>query len=72
MPKLEQRTLKNDVYQAEKDLRSIASEQGRSTPAYQNALRRFARLWSVLKMTRSHSEFFREVSSSNNESERVS
>ncbi len=61
MPKLEQRTLKNDVFQAEKTLASIASEQGKSSPEYRNALKRFTRLWFVLRLTRSKDEFFQEV-----------
>ena len=62
MSKLEQRTLRNDVYQAEKNLISIASKQGKTSPEYRQALRQFVRLWSILKMTRSQDEFFQEVS----------
>lgn len=63
MPKLEQRTLKRDLSQAERTLLSIATEQGKTSPEYRNALKRFARLWAVLRMTRGKEEFFREVSS---------
>jgi hypothetical protein len=62
MPKIEQRVLRNDVYQAEKNLSKTAATYGKTSPEYQDALKRFARLWSVLRMTRSHEEFFNEVS----------
>lgn len=61
MSKLQQRSLRNDVCQAEKTLDNIASDQGRTSPEYRDALQRFVRLWSVLRMTRSKDEFFREV-----------
>jgi DNA-nicking Smr family endonuclease len=62
MPKLEQRVLKHDVIQAEKQLTKLAITHGKTSPEYQNALKRFIRLWSVLRMTRSQDEFFHEVS----------
>lgn len=62
MPKLEQRVLTYDVQQAEKHLARIAKTHEKTSAEYQNALKRFIRLWSVLRMTRSQDEFFHEVS----------
>jgi hypothetical protein len=61
MAKIEQRVLRNDVYQAERHLANTAATHGKTSPEYREALKRFARLWSVLRMTRSHEEFFQEV-----------
>jgi hypothetical protein len=61
MQKLEQRVLRNDVQLAEKQLSSIATKHGKTSPEYREALKRFARLWSVLKMTRSQEEFLTEL-----------
>lgn len=61
MPKLQQSTLRNDIHQAERTLDNIASEQGKGSAAYRNALQHLVRLWSMLKMTRRKDEFFREV-----------
>lgn len=63
MSKLEQRILKNDIHQAEKNLISVAYERGKASPEYKSALQRFVRLWAILKMTRSKDEFFGEVTS---------
>jgi uncharacterized protein (DUF1786 family) len=61
MQKLEQRVLRNDVQLAEKRLSQVAARHGKSSPEYREALQRFARLWSVLKMTRSQEEFLTEL-----------
>ncbi len=62
MSKLEQRRLKADLSQAQKSLNAIAYEFGKDNPDYQQALQRFARLWFVLRLTRSRDEFLKEVS----------
>ncbi len=62
MPKLEQRQLKVDLSQAQKNLNIIAYEFGKDNPEYRQALQRFARLWFVLRLTRSRDEFLQEVS----------
>lgn len=61
MSKLQQRALRNDVCEAEKTLDNIACEQGKASPEYRHALKRFVRLWSVLRMTRRKDEFFQDV-----------
>jgi hypothetical protein len=62
MPKLDQRRLKADLSRAQKNLNAIAYEFGKDNPVYRQALQRFARLWFVLRLTRSKDEFLREVS----------
>ena len=61
MPKLEQQLLRNDVCKAEQSLLSIGNEYGKDSQQYQSALKRFMRLWFVLKMTRRQQEFLHEV-----------
>ncbi len=63
MPKLEQRKIQRDLSQAERSLMIIAKQQGKESPQYRSALQHFARLWALLKMTRSQNEFFAEISS---------
>jgi hypothetical protein len=63
MPKLEQRTIQRDLSQAERSLRNIAALEGKESPQYRSALQHFARLWALLKMTRSRNEFFAEITS---------
>jgi hypothetical protein len=64
MRKIEQRVLRHDVQMAEKSVAQTAVAYGKNSKEYQEALKRFARLWSVLKMTRSHDEFITEVTQS--------
>ncbi len=61
MPKLEQQLLRNDVCKAERSLLSIGKEYGKDSQQYKSALKRFLRLWFVLKMTRKQQEFLHEV-----------
>lgn len=61
MPKLEQRVLKNDIFKADRALLAIEREHGKASPQYREALTRFVRLWSVLKLSRHRDEFFSEV-----------
>ncbi len=61
MPKLEQQSLRNDVCKAEHNLLSIGNEYGKESQQYQSALKRFLRLWFVLKLTRKQQEFLHEV-----------
>jgi len=61
MPKLEQQTLRQDVCRAEQTLLSIEKEYGKESQQYQSALKRFLRLWFILKMTRTNQEFLHEV-----------
>lgn len=62
MPKPERRQLKADLNQTQKVLDAIATEFGKDNRDYQLALQRFARLWFVLRLTRSQDEFLKEVS----------
>ena len=61
MTKFELQLLKNDFFKAERALLSTEQEYGKASPQYQEALKRFARLWAVLKMSRSQEEFLRET-----------
>jgi hypothetical protein len=61
MTKLELQLLKNDLFKAEKELVCIEAEYGKASLQYQEALKRFARLWAVLKMSRPQEEFLREA-----------
>jgi hypothetical protein len=62
MAKLQQHTLSGDLLMAANELAEIKIQQGSGSMGYRSALKRVARLWSVLRMTRSHDEFLREVS----------
>lgn len=57
----EQRVIRNDIFQAERNLVRVEAEFGKSSAEYQNALRRFARLWSILRMTHSQESFLHEI-----------
>lgn len=54
--------IRNDVLQAENEVTRVLNVAGKDSPAYRDALRRFARVWFVLRMTRSKEEFLKEVS----------
>jgi hypothetical protein len=57
----EQRVIRNDIFQAERHLVRAEAEFGKSSAEYQDALRRFARLWSILRMTHSKEAFLSEI-----------
>lgn len=64
MPLPELWEIRDDVLQAEAELTYVAGKYGKGTPQYKDALRKFARVWFVLRMTRSKDEFLKEVTAS--------
>lgn len=66
MSELKQQTLRQHILQAENTLFALSSQDGKVSLAYGQALRRFIRIWSVMKMTRNPDEFLKEVSHAQN------
>ena len=61
IPMPQQGHIRNDVLRVEQHLTRIKKQYGEDSAEYQNALRQFARLWSVLTMTRGREEFYEDV-----------
>lgn len=61
MPTPQQRVLRNDILQTEYILTRIEVEFGKSSPQYQEQLKKFSRLWAVLKMTHAREDFLKDV-----------
>ena len=59
LPLLEE--IRSDVLQAESDVTVVASKYGKNSPQYKDALKRFARVWFVLRMTREKNEFLHDI-----------
>lgn len=61
MAKLQQHALSGDLLIAAKELIELKAQDGEDSVGYRNGLKRVARLWSVLKMTRRNDEFLQDV-----------
>lgn len=61
MAKIQQQVLRLDLLSAAKLLPEVRDQHGRASADYQKALKRVARLWAVLRMTRRNEEFMHEV-----------
>jgi hypothetical protein len=61
MAKLQQQLLQSEILTAAQILPELREQHGRTSDDYQASLRRVARLWSLMKMTRSREEFMAEV-----------
>ena len=53
--------LRRDVMREERHLTWVAQTEGKDSPAYKEALKKFARVWFVLKMTHKHDEFLETI-----------
>lgn len=63
MAKLQQHALLGDLLTAAHELKNLKDQQGQDSIDYRNGLKRVARLWSVLRMTRRNDEFLNNVTS---------
>jgi hypothetical protein len=61
MAQLEQRTVKHHLFVSERKLGQIAAHYGKDSSQYRDMLKHIGRLWAILRMTRSQSEFLSEV-----------
>ncbi len=61
MPRLQVKDIRNDVLWAEEQVTRAARIYGHESQEYQDALLKLSRIWSVLRMSRSSAEFFKEV-----------
>ncbi len=58
---LEPRVIRNDIFKTQQSLAQLEAKHGKASPEYQQALKNFARLWSVLKLTHQQNEFLEEI-----------
>ena len=63
MAKLQQTALLGDLLTATHGLKDLKDQRGQDSTDYRNGLKRVARLWSVLRMTRHNEEFLNDVTS---------
>ena len=59
MPKVED--LRREVMREERHLSWVSETHGTDSDEYKEALKKFARVWFVLKMMHKHDEFLTEV-----------
>lgn len=59
LPQLED--IRRDVMREERHVTWVADKHGKDSVEYKEALKKFARVWFVLKMTHKHEEFFTEI-----------
>lgn len=57
----EQRVLRHDLLKAQHDLNHAESQFGKQSQEYQTALKQFARLWNVLRLTHSQDAFLKDL-----------
>jgi len=61
MAALKQQTLRTDLASIIKRLPALKTQFGEHSVSYQQALIRVKRLWSILRMTRSQTEFLQDI-----------
>ena len=57
----QQKTLRHDVLHTQQKLATLEQIHGKHSTEYQDALKHFSRMWSLLKMTRAREDFLQDL-----------